>query len=58
VLVLLIDAGACVAQLAVLHMDWIHTVVIGALLLLLIYLQREQLAGALAIGSRGTRQTA
>jgi uncharacterized membrane protein YphA (DoxX/SURF4 family) len=37
---LLVDAGAFVAQVAVLHMDWIHTVVIGALLLVLIGLQR------------------
>lgn len=39
-LLLLVDAGAFVAQVAVLHMDWIHTVVIGALLVALIVLQR------------------
>lgn len=37
---LLVDVGAFVAQVSVLHMDWIHTVVIGALLVVLIVLQR------------------
>jgi putative oxidoreductase len=40
VLLLLIDIGAFVAQLAVLHVDWIHPIVIGAILVALIYLQR------------------
>jgi len=37
---LMVDIGACIAQVGVLHGDWIHTVVIGALLILVIYLQR------------------
>lgn len=40
-LLLMVDAGAFVAQVAVLHMDWIHTVVIGALLVALILMQRR-----------------
>jgi hypothetical protein len=35
-----VDLGAFVAQVAILHVDWIHCVVIGALLLALIHLQR------------------
>jgi putative oxidoreductase len=38
---LLVDAGAFVAQVSVLHIDWIHTVVIAALLGTLIQLQRN-----------------
>ena len=44
---LAVDAGAFVAQIAVLHMDWIHTVVIGTILGAVIYLQRDR------FGSRG-----
>ncbi len=40
-MLLMVDAGAFVAQVAVLHMDWIHTVVIGALLVALIVIQRR-----------------
>ena len=36
---LCVDAGALVAQVFVLHMDWIHCIVIGALLVLTIWLQ-------------------
>jgi len=36
-LLLAVDFGAFVAQLAVLHADWIHCVVIAALLGLLMY---------------------
>jgi putative oxidoreductase len=43
-LLLVIDAGAFVAQVTILHMDWIHTIVIGAVLGTLIYLQRHQLS--------------
>jgi uncharacterized membrane protein YphA (DoxX/SURF4 family) len=43
ILLLLVDLGAFVAQVAILHMDWIHCVVIAALLGLLIYLQRSAL---------------
>jgi putative oxidoreductase len=42
-ILLCVDAGAFVAQLAVLHGDVIHTIVIGAALAALIYLQRDQL---------------
>jgi uncharacterized membrane protein YphA (DoxX/SURF4 family) len=39
-LLLCIDAGALVAQVTRLHMDWIHTIVIGAMLVAVIVLQR------------------
>ena len=42
-LLLIVDIGAFVAQIAVLHMDLIHTIVIGALLATLLYLQRSQI---------------
>ena len=42
-LLLLVDIGAFFAQVAVLHMDWIHTIVIGTVIVLLIYLQRKGL---------------
>ena len=42
-LLLCVDAGAFVAQVAILHMDWIHTIVIGALLVAVIALQRPAL---------------
>ena len=41
VILLLVDMGAFIAQVTILHMDWIHTVVIGALIGLLIHLQRR-----------------
>ncbi len=44
VLLLMVDAGACVAQVTTLHKDWIHTVVIGAVIGAAIYLQRGKLA--------------
>jgi uncharacterized membrane protein YphA (DoxX/SURF4 family) len=47
VLLLLVDAGAFVAQVGVLHMDWIHTIVIGAVIAALIYLQRDALKARL-----------
>jgi putative oxidoreductase len=43
ILLLLVTCGAFVAQVAILHIDWIHCVVIAALLILTIYLQRAQL---------------
>jgi putative oxidoreductase len=43
ILLLIIDAGAFVAQVAVLHMDWIHTIVVGAILATVIYLQRDKM---------------
>jgi putative oxidoreductase len=42
-LLLLVDVGAFVAQVTVLHIDWIHTIVIGLVIGFLIYLQRQQL---------------
>ena len=49
VLLLLVDAGAFVAQVAVIHMDWIHTIVIGAVIAALIYLQRDALKARLGL---------
>ncbi|MDE2016103.1 MAG: DoxX family protein [Hyphomicrobiales bacterium] len=43
VALLCVDAGAFVAQVSILHDDWIHTLVIGAALCALIYLQRGRL---------------
>jgi putative oxidoreductase len=40
---LTVDLGAFVAQLSVLHIDWVHPIVIGALLVALVWLQRERL---------------
>jgi putative oxidoreductase len=49
VLLLLVDIGALVAQLGVLHVDWIHPIVIGAILVALIYLQRAQIQARLGL---------
>jgi len=43
-LLLVVDLGACIAQVRVLHQDWIHTIVIGTLLAVLVYLQRARLS--------------
>ncbi|MBZ9936724.1 DoxX family protein [Mesorhizobium sp. BR1-1-16] len=43
VLLLCIDIGAFITQAFVLHGDVVHTIVIAALLLVVIYLQRERL---------------
>lgn len=48
VLLLIVDIGAFIAQVAILHMDWIHCVVIAALLVVLIVLQRSALRGTAA----------
>jgi uncharacterized membrane protein YphA (DoxX/SURF4 family) len=40
-LLLVVDVGAFAAQIAVLHDDWIHTIVIGAILAALANLQRR-----------------
>ena len=45
-LLLLVDIGAFLAQVSVLHEDWIHTVVIGAALGAIIYLQTGRRAAA------------
>jgi len=42
IVLLAVDAGAFVAQIAVLHADWIHTIVVGAFLGIIIYLQHHQ----------------
>jgi putative oxidoreductase len=39
---LAVDVGAFITQIAVLHGDWIHTVVIAAILGTVIYLQRHR----------------
>jgi uncharacterized membrane protein YphA (DoxX/SURF4 family) len=49
VLPLAVDAGAFVAQVAAIHMDWIHTIVIGAVIAALIYLQRDALKARLGL---------
>ena len=41
IVLLVVDVGAFVAQIAFLHGDWIHPIVIGAILVALIYLQRD-----------------
>jgi putative oxidoreductase len=46
---LLVDIGAFIAQVAVLHVDWIHTIVIGAILVALSYLQRAQIQARLGL---------
>ena len=43
IVLLAVDAGALVVQIAVLHGDWIHAIVIGAILATAIYLQRDRL---------------
>jgi uncharacterized membrane protein YphA (DoxX/SURF4 family) len=43
-LLLAIDIGAFFAQILVLHMDWIHTIIIGLMLAALVYLQRDRLS--------------
>jgi putative oxidoreductase len=48
-LLLLVDVGAFFAQVFVLRMDWIHTIVIGAVLAVLIYLQRAQIRTRLGL---------
>ncbi len=42
-IVLVVDIGAFFAQVFVIRMDFIHTIVIGAVILVLIYLQRGSL---------------
>jgi putative oxidoreductase len=44
---LVVDVGAFFAQIASLLMDWIHPIVIGAILATLIYLQRAQIRARL-----------
>ena len=49
VLLLLVDAGAFIAQVGAIHMDWIHTIVIGVVVAALIYLQRDALKARLGL---------
>lgn len=49
VLLLAVDAGAFVAQVAAIHSDWLHTIVIGAVIAALIYLQRGALKARLGL---------
>ena len=40
---LVVDVGAFFAQIAFIHSDWVHTIVIGAILAALVYLQRDSI---------------
>jgi putative oxidoreductase len=40
-LLLVVDVGAFFAQILFIHMDWIHTIIVGAILVAIIYLQRD-----------------
>ena len=48
-LLLIVDVGAFFAQVLFLHGDWIHTIVIGAILAALVYLQRDSIRGRLGM---------
>ena len=56
-ILLAVDIDAFVAQVAVLRMDWIHGVFIGALLVILTYLQRQQISARLDGGAPLTLQS-
>jgi putative oxidoreductase len=43
ILLLIVDVGAFFAQILYMHGDWIHTIVIGAILVALIWLQRDKI---------------
>jgi putative oxidoreductase len=49
IILLIVDVGAFFAQIGALHIDWIHPIVIGALLAALIYWQREQIQSRLGM---------
>jgi putative oxidoreductase len=42
-LLLIVDIGAFFAQILFIHQDWIHPIVIGAILAALVYLQRDSI---------------
>jgi putative oxidoreductase len=42
-LLLVVNVGAFFAQILFMHEDWIHTIVVGAILITLIYLQRDSI---------------
>jgi putative oxidoreductase len=46
-ILLAVDIAAFGAQITVLHQDWIHPIVIGALLAILVYIQRRQILNRL-----------
>jgi len=48
-LLLVVDVGAFFAQILFMHQDWIHTIVIGAILVALIYLQRDSIRERLGL---------
>jgi putative oxidoreductase len=48
-LLLVVDVGAFFAQIMFLHEDWIHTIVIGAILAALVYLQRDSIRAQLGM---------
>ena len=48
-ILLVVDVGAFFAQILFLHEDWIHTIVIGAILVALIYLQRQSVRERLGL---------
>ena len=48
-LLLVVDVGAFFAQILFLHEDWIHTIVIGAILAALVYLQRASIRARLGM---------
>ena len=48
-LLLCVDAGAFVSQLAVIHDDWIHPLPIAAILIAIVYLQRAALRARLGL---------
>lgn len=48
-LLLLVDIGAFFAQVFVIRMDWIHTIVIGAVLAALVFMQRAQIRTRLGL---------
>ena len=48
-LLLCVDVGAFFAQIALIHGDWIHTIVIGAILAALVYWQRAQIRARLGL---------
>jgi uncharacterized membrane protein YphA (DoxX/SURF4 family) len=48
-LLLVVDVGAFFTQVVFIHEDWIHTIVIGAILVALIYLQGDAIRERLGI---------
>jgi len=43
ILLLVVDVGAFFAQILFIHSDWIHTIIVGAILVALIWLQRDSI---------------